>query len=126
MFEEAKRRIMNLESNYYSLSSRVSNCERDINESRSSGPTWDEIYSIKSEIGEFRSQIEEVIANLQVLQGQIQEELSQLRPQTNVSPVEPKQKSDLEILEQNGREQDFISLNDINRMWEFNNGNWYE
>lgn len=54
-----------------------------------------------------------------------------LRPETDVTPVEPKEKSDLEIFEQNiddSIKNNYIDLDDIvnvKGMWELYDENWW-
>jgi hypothetical protein len=65
------------------------------------------------------------------LKAQYECDSSALRPETNVAPVEPKEKSDLEIFEQNiddSIKNNYIDLDDIangKELWEPYDANWW-
>ena len=64
------------------------------------------------------------------LQAQYECDSNALRPETNVAPVESKEKSDLEIFEQNidNNIKHYIDLDDIangKELWEPYDANWW-
>jgi hypothetical protein len=71
--------------------------------------------------------LETIINDLKV---QYEETHSALRPETDVAPVEPKEKCDLEIFEQNidNEIKNYIDLDDIANgkgIWELYDENWW-
>ena len=70
-------------------------------------------------------------ANLTALSAALSRLDSTLRPETDVTPVEPKEKSDLEIFEQNiddSIKNNYIDLDDIangKELWEPYDADWW-
>ena len=131
-----------MKSDISSISHRVSTCEANINSHECA------LYSngglINYKLKELTQSIERLSEQtLQMklhmnmletvindLQAQYECDSNALRPETNVAPVEPKEKSDLEIFEQNidNNIKHYIDLDDIangKELWEPYDANWW-
>ena len=116
--------IMKLYDSIYELSSRVSECESQIAQLNN------QAYNIQ--LGrnlEIKSKIDELTTDFKDLKCQIAGELSELRANLDALVVKPNEKSDLEILEQNSRnELKYIDLDEVNKekgFWELYDENWW-
>ena len=108
----------------YDLQSRVSECESKIAQLNN------QVYNIQYGRNiEFRDRMDELTADFKDLKCQIAGELSELRANLDALAVKPNEKSDLEILEQNSRnELKYIDLDEVNKekeFWELYDENWW-
>ena len=132
-----------MQSDISSISHRVSTCEANINSHECSLYSDGGLINYKlkeltqsiERLGEQALQmklhmnmLETIINDLQV---QYECNSNALRPETNDAPVEPKEKSDLEIFEQNiddSIKNNYIDLDDIangKELWEPYDANWW-
>ena len=116
--------IEKLNHSIHDLQSRVIECESKIAQLNN------QVYNIQ--LGrnlEFRDRIDELVLDFNDLKCQIVGELSELRADLDAWVVKPDKKSDLEIFEQNGRnELKYIDLDDVNKekgFWELYDENWW-
>ena len=116
--------IEKLNHSIYELQSRVSECESQIAQLNN------QAYNIQLERNlEIKSKMNELTTDFKDLKYQIAEELSELRANLDALAVKPNEKSDLEILEQNSRnELKYIDLDEVNKekeFWELYDENWW-
>ena len=116
--------IEKLNHSIYELQSRVSECESQIAQLNN------QAYNIQLERNlEIKSKMNELTTNFKDLKYQIAGELSELRANLDALVVKPNEKSDLEILEQNSRnELKYIDLDEVNKekeFWELYDENWW-
>ena len=116
--------ITKLNHSIHELQGRVSKCESEIAQLNN------QVYNIQ--LGrniEFRDRMNELVFDFNDLKCQIVGELSELRADLDAQVVKPDKKSDLEIFEQNGRnELKYIDLDDVNKekgFWELYDENWW-
>lgn len=116
--------ITKLNTSIHELQSRVSECESKIAQLNN------QVYNIQ--LGrniEFRDRMNELTLDFNDLKCQIVGEISELRADLDAWVVKPNKKSDLEIFEQNGRnELKYIDLDDVNKekgFWELYDDNWW-
>ena len=110
--------IERLNHSIYELQSRVSECESKI------ARLNNQVYGIHPEQN---SELNELAMDFKDLKCQIIEEISELRADLDAWVVKSNEKSDLEILEQNGRnELKYIDLDDDekNDYWYWNGETW--
>lgn len=92
--------------------------------------TSDSLTYLVTRLREHSQQMSEISARLNALEEAL-DRFSQLQPETDVAPVEPKEKSDLEIFEQNiddSIKNNYIDLDDIangKELWEPYGANWW-
>ena len=108
----------------HELQSRVSECESKI------ARLNNQVYDIQSGRNiEFRNRMDELATDFKDLKCQIAGELSEIRANLDALVVKPNEKSDLEILEQNSRnELKYIDLDEVNKekeFWELYDENWW-
>ena len=135
--------LSKMKSDISSINHRVSTCEANINNHEcalySNGGVIN--YKLKEltqsieRLGEQALQMKLHMNLLETmindLKFQYEETPSALRPETDVVPVEPKEKSDLEIFEQNiddSIKNNYIDLDEIangKELWEPYDGNWW-
>lgn len=116
--------IEKLNHSIYELQSRVSECESQIAQLNN------QAYNIQLERNlEIKSKMNELTTDFKDLKYQIAGELSELRANLDALAVKPNEKSDLEILEQNSRnELKYIDLDEVNKekeFWELYDENWW-
>ena len=116
--------IEKLNHSIYELQSRVSECESQIAQLNYHA------YNIQLERNlEIKSKMNELTTDFKDLKYQIAGELSELRANLDALVVKPNEKSDLEILEQNSRnELKYIDLDEVNKekeFWELYDENWW-
>ena len=116
--------IEKLNHSIYELQNRVSECESQIAQLNN------QAYNIQ--LGrnlEIKSKMDELTTDFKDLKCQIAGELSELRADLDALVVKPNEKSDLEILEQNNRnELKYIDLDEVNKekgFWELYDENWW-
>ena len=131
-----------IKSDISSIGHRVSTCEANINSHEcalySNGGLINyklkELTQSMERLGEQTLQMKLHMNMLETiindLKAQYECDSSALRPETNVAPVEPKEKSDLEIFEQNIDDSinNYIDLYDIangKELWEPYDANWW-
>lgn len=115
--------IEKLNHSIHDLQSRVIECESKIAQLNN------QVYNIQ--LGrnmELRDRMNELTLDFNDLKYQIVGELSELRADLDAWVVKPDKKSDLEIFEQNSRnELKYIDLDDVNKekgFWELYDENW--
>lgn len=116
--------IEKLNHSIYELQNRVSECESKIAQLNN------QVYNIQyGKNIEFRDRMDELVLDFNDLKCQIVGELSGLRADLDAWVVKPDKKSDLEIFEQNSRnELKYIDLDDVNKekgFWELYDENWW-
>ena len=116
--------IEKLNHSIHDLQSRVSECESKI------ARLNNQVYDIQPGRNmEFRDRMNELVLDFNDLKCQIAGELSELRADLDAQVVKPDKKSDLEILEQNIRnELIYIDLDEVNKekgFWELYDENWW-
>ena len=116
--------IEKLNHSIYELQSRVSECESQIAQLNN------QAYNIQLERNlEIKSKMNELTTDFKDLKYQIAGELSELRANLDALVVKPNEKSDLEILEQNSRnELKYKDLDEVNKekeFWELYDENWW-
>lgn len=116
--------IEKLNHSIYELQSRVSECESQIAQLNN------QAYNIQLERNlEIKSKMNELTTDFKDLKCQIVGEVAELRADLDAQVVKPDEKSDLEIFEQNGRnELKYIDLDDVNKekgFWELYDENWW-
>ena len=116
--------IEKLNHSIYELQSRVSECESQIAQLNN------QAYNIQLERNlEIKTKMNELTTDFKDLKYQIAGELSELRANLDALGVKPNEKSDLEILEQNSRnELKCIDLDEVNKekeFWELYDENWW-
>lgn len=104
-FQNLKDRVCSTENSIYRDSARVNTLECKLN-------------NLSRALQEMGVRFSDMEANLTALSDALSRLDSQLRPETNVASVEPKEKSDLEIFEQN------IDDEDKNNYWYWNGEIW--
>lgn len=116
--------IEKLNHSIHNLQNRVSECESKIAQLNN------QVYNIQ--LGrnmEFRDRMNELSLDFNDLKCQIVGEVAELRANLDAWVVKPNEKSDLEIFEQNGRnELKYIDLDDVNKekgFWELYDENWW-
>ena len=132
-----------IKSDISSIGHRVSTCEANINSHEcalySNGGLINyklrELAQSMERLGEQTLQMKLHMNMLETiindLKAQYEGTSSALRPETDVTPVEPKEKSDLEIFEQNidNNIKHYIDLDDIangKELWEPYDANWWD
>ena len=133
-----------MKSDISSISHRVSTCEANINSHEydlySNGGLINyklrELTQSMERLGEQILQLKHHMNMLEIiindLKAQYEVTASQLRPETNATPVEPKEKSDLEIFEPNIDDdiKHYVDLDLITepnyRIGIFDDDNWYD
>ena len=113
-----------LNDSIHELQSRVSACESEI------ARLHNQAYNIQwGRNIEFRDKMDELTTDFKDFKCQIAGELSELRADLDACVVKPNEKSDLEILEQNSRnELKYIDLDEVNKekgIWELYDENWW-
>ena len=107
MFSEATRRIHVLEQNDRCTNSRISACENEIykinHERYTDTSIWERISNAECNINELTNRIDQLAYEVKVLQCQLEEIFSATRAALDEKTVNPNKKSDLEILEENGK-----------------------
>ena len=116
--------IEKLNHSIYELQSRVSECESQIAQLNN------QAYNIQLERNlEIKTKMNELTTDFKDLKYQIAGELSELRANLDALGVKPNEKSNLEILEQNSRnELKCIDLDEVNKekeFWELYDENWW-
>ena len=116
--------IEKLNHSIYELQSRVSECESQIAQLNN------QAYNIQLERNlEIKTKMNELTTDFKDLKYQIAGELSELRANLDALGVKPNEKSNLEILEQNSRnELKYIDLDEVNKekeFWELYDENWW-
>ena len=116
--------IEKLNHSIHDLQSRVIECESKIAQLNN------QAYNIQLERNlEIKSKMNELTTDFKDLKYQIAGELSELRANLDALVVKPNEKSDLEILEQNSRnELKYIDLDEVNKekeFWELYDENWW-
>lgn len=92
--------------------------------------TSDSLVHLVTRLREHSQQMSEISARLNALEEAL-DRFSQLHPETDVAPVEPKEKRDLEIFEQNiddSIKNNYIDLDEITNgkeLWEPYDANWW-
>ena len=132
-----------IKSDISSINHRVSTCEANINNHECSlysnggliNYKLKELTQSMERLGEQTLQMKLHINVLETLindlKAQYEGTNSALRPETDVAPVEPKEKSDLEIFEQNiddSIKNNYIDLDEIangKELWEPYDANWW-
>ena len=131
-----------IKSDISSISHRVSTCEANINSHEyalySNGGLINyklrELTQSMERLGEQTLQMKLHMNMLETvindLQARYECDSNALRPETNVAPVEPKEKSDLEIFEQNIDDsiKNYIDLYEVangKELWEPYDANWW-
>lgn len=129
MFSQATTQIHNLERDITMANSRICNCENQIYsikyETYNHSPIWDKIEDIECTLCRMKNQIEELICQIEALSANTNELLSTTRTDLAVKPEKPKQKIDLEILEQNSGYIDLDKITEEKGIWELYDENWY-
>ena len=116
--------IEKLNRSIYDLQSRVIECESKIAQLNN------QVYNIQyGRNMKFRDRMDELSLDFNDLKYQIVGEISELRADLDAWAVKPNKKSDLEIFEQNSRnELKYIDLDDVNKekgFWELYDENWW-
>lgn len=117
-FQNLKDRVCSTENSVYRDSARVNTLECTLN-------------NLSRALQEMGVRFSDMEANLTALSAALDRLDSQLRPETNIASVEPKEKSDLEIFEQNiddSIKNNYIDLDDIangKELWEPYDANWW-
>ena len=131
-----------IKSDITSVNYRVSTCEANINKHECALYDSGSIINYKlKELAQSIERLSEQTLQMKLhmnmletvindLQAQYECDSNALRPETNVAPVEPKEKSDLEIFEQNidNNIKHYIDLDDIangKELWEPYDANWW-
>ena len=131
-----------IKSDISSISHRVSTCEANINSHEcalysNSGLINYKLKELTQSIERLGEQTLQMKLHMNMLETVINDlqtryecDSNALRPETNVAPVEPKEKSDLEIFEQNidNNIKHYIDLDDIangKELWEPYDANWW-
>lgn len=128
MFTQATSKFYSLDRDINAISSRVSSCESSINRLNNDiyngGPVWDRLFDIENSILSFAEKLATLQEDIELLTASMNEKLSATAPDLNVKSENPKQKTDLEIFEEN----DYIDLSDIGNekgIWELYDDKWY-
>lgn len=116
--------ITNLNNSIHDLQSRVIECESKIAQLNN------QVYNIQyGKNIEFRDRMDELVLDFKDLKCQIVGEVAELHANLDAWVVKPNEKSNLEIFEQNGRnELKYIDLDDVNKekgFWELYDENWW-
>ena len=116
--------IEKLNHSIHDLQSRVIECESKIAQLNN------QVYNIQyGKNMEFRDRMDELVLDFNDLKCQIVGEVAELRANLDAWNVKPNEKSDLEILEQNSRnELKYIDLDDVNKekgFWDLYDDNWW-
>lgn len=116
-FQNLKDRVCSIENSVYRDSPRVNTLEYTLN-------------NLSRAFQEMGVRFSDMEANLTALSAALDRLDSALRPETDVAPVEPKEKSDLEIFEQNIDDsiKHYIDLDEIangKELWEPYDANWW-
>ena len=116
--------IEKLNHSIHDLQSRVIECESKIAQLNN------QVYNIQyGKNMEFRDRMDELVLDFNNLKYQIVGEVAELRANLDAWVVKPNEKSDLEILEQNSRnELKYIDLDEVNKekgFWELYDENWW-
>ena len=116
--------ITKLNTSIHELQSRVSECESSI------ARLNDEVYGIQLRKNiELKDRIDELVLDFNDLKYQMVGELSELRADLDAWVVKSNEKSDLEILEQNSRnELKYIDLDEVNKekgFWDLYDDYWW-
>ena len=116
--------IEKLNHSIHDLQSRVIECESKIAQLNN------QVYNIQyGKNMEFRDRMDELVLDFNNLKYQIVGEVAELRANLDAWVVKPNEKSDLEILEQNSRnELKYIDLDEVNKekgFWELYDDNWW-
>lgn len=116
-FQNLKNRVYSTENSVYRDSARVNTIECTLN-------------NLSRALQEMGVRFSDMEANLNALSAALDKLDSALRPETDVAPVEPKEKSDLEIFEQNIDDsiKNYIDLDEIangKELWEPYDANWW-
>lgn len=118
MFGQAESSIENLQHDVSLLTSRLSSVENSIYNMKYNQP---DINLIVNQIETLQAQFQQIC--------EMQANIDELRARMDALTVEPNKKSDLEILEQNNRnELKYIDLDDVNKekgFWELYDENWW-
>lgn len=132
-----------IKSDITSVNYRVSTCEANINKHECALYDSGSIINYKlKELAQSIERLSEQTLQMKLhmnmletvindLQTRYECDSNALRPETNVAPVEPKEKSDLEIFEQNiddSIKNNYIDLDDIangKELWEPYDANWW-
>lgn len=112
MFSQVTRKIYGMESDIATANSRISQCENSIsrikNDNCVNEPLWNravettyKVDELESTVIELQSAVEELRASLELVSANLNELTASIGPKAEVSTVEPKVKTDLEIFEQN-------------------------
>ena len=118
-FQNLKDRVYSTENSVYRDSARVNTLECTLN-------------NLSRALQEMGVRFSDMEANLTALSAALSRLDSQLRPETNVASVEPKEKSDLEIFEPNIDDdiKHYVDLDLITepnyRIGIFDDDNWYD
>lgn len=112
-FQNLKDRVCSTENSVYRDSARVNTLEYTLN-------------NLSRALQEMGVRFSDMEANLSALSAALSRLDSQLRPETNVASVEPKEKSDLEILKTID-DNPFIDLEKVNetKLWEPYDKDWW-
>lgn len=109
MFGQAERTICNLNTSVQTINSRLSACENSIdtlnNTMYADSPIWSKIYEIEYNTASLAEKIAFLQEEIKVLSAQLDEHFSTIGAEPDVKSAIPKQKIDLEILEQNDEDQ---------------------
>ena len=112
-FQNLKDRVYSTENSIYRDSARVNTLECTLN-------------NLSRALQEMGVRFSDMEANLTALSAALSRLDSQLRPETNVASVKPKEKSDLEILKTID-DNPFIDLEKVNetKLWEPYDEDWW-
>ena len=112
-FQNLKDRVYSTENSIYRDSARVNTLECTLN-------------NLSRALQEMGVRFSDMEANLTALSAALSRLDNQLRPETNVASVEPKEKSDLEILKTID-DNPFIDLEKVNetKLWEPYDEDWW-
>ena len=135
MFSQVTRKIYNMEADIAAANSRISQCENSIyhitHDTYNDEPLWNRAVETEYKVGdltatvfELQAVVEELKTSLEMVKTNILKLQAALEPKTDALTENPKEKTDLEIFEQNG----YIDLKDIKTekgIWELYDENWW-
>lgn len=112
MFSQVTSKIYGMESDIAAANSRISECENSISHIKYDNcinkPLWNravettyKVDELASTVIELQSAVEELKISLELVSANLNELAASIGPRAEVSTVEPKVKTDLEIFEQN-------------------------
>lgn len=136
MFSQVTSKIYNMESDIAAANSRISQCENSIYhiqyDNYRDEPLWNHALETEQKVGnladtiyDLQVDVEELKSSLEIVKTSLLKLQAAIAPATEVTTENPKEKTDLEIFEQN----DYIDLEDIKNekgIWELYDENWWD